>query len=92
MRESEREREKATAGNNRNTSDATMQDRADLLGDFTTNWRVLTISGIAVSIGVASAFVALALLRLIGLFTNLFFFQRLEHRARFTCRKSAWVV
>jgi H+/Cl- antiporter ClcA/CBS domain-containing protein len=32
----------------------------------------------AIVIGVFSAFVALALLRLIGLFTNLFFFQRLE--------------
>jgi chloride channel protein, CIC family len=36
------------------------------------------ISAIAVAIGVLSAFVALALLHLIGLFTNLFFFQRLS--------------
>ena len=34
------------------------------------------MSLLAVGIGVVSAFVALALLRLIGLFTNLFFFQR----------------
>jgi H+/Cl- antiporter ClcA len=46
------------------------------LGDFTTTWRVLLLSCLASSIGVFSAFVALALLRLIGLFTNLFFFQR----------------
>ena len=46
------------------------------LGDFTTNSRVIFLSIIAVGIGVLSAFVALALLRLIGLFTNLFFFQR----------------
>jgi H+/Cl- antiporter ClcA len=32
----------------------------------------------AIAIGIFGAFVALALLRLIGLFTNLFFFQRLE--------------
>ncbi len=46
------------------------------LGDFTTTSRVLLLSAIAIGIGVLSAFVALALLRLIGLFTNLFFFQR----------------
>ena len=46
------------------------------LGDFTTTWRVLPLSALALVIGVLSAFVALALLRLIGLFTNLFFYQR----------------
>ncbi|MGO9260247.1 MAG: chloride channel protein [Bryobacteraceae bacterium] len=46
------------------------------LGDFTTTGRVLWIAPLAVGIGFASAFIALALLRLIGLFTNLFFFQR----------------
>ena len=38
--------------------------------------RALTISGLAILIGLASAYIALALLRLIGLFTNLFFFGR----------------
>src|SRR5215467_8169890 len=52
------------------------EDALNTLGDFTTTWRVLLLSVIAVGIGVLSAFVALALLRLIGLFTNLFFFQR----------------
>jgi chloride channel protein, CIC family len=46
------------------------------LGDFTTTLRVLPISGLALAIGVLAAFVALALLRLIGLFTNLFYFGR----------------
>jgi CIC family chloride channel protein len=46
------------------------------LGDFTTTWRVLPISCLAMLIGVLCAFVALALLRLIGLFTNLFYFGR----------------
>ena len=46
------------------------------LGDFTTTWRVVPIALLAVAIGVIGAFVALALLRLIGLFTNLFFFGR----------------
>jgi CIC family chloride channel protein len=46
------------------------------LGDFTTTWRVLPISLLAMGIGVLCAFVALVLLRLIGLFTNLFYFGR----------------
>lgn len=46
------------------------------LGDFTTTPRVITLSVMAIVIGVIGAYVALALLRLIGLFTNLFFFQR----------------
>ncbi len=50
--------------------------RNDELGDFTTTWRVIPISLLAMVIGVICAFVALALLRLIGLFTNLFYFGR----------------
>jgi H+/Cl- antiporter ClcA len=46
------------------------------LGDFTTRPRVITISLMAIVIGVVGAYVALALLKLIGIFTNLFFFQR----------------
>lgn len=46
------------------------------LGDFTATGRIIPISLLAIGIGVLSAFVALILLRLIGLFTNLFFFQR----------------
>ncbi|HXG20853.1 MAG TPA: chloride channel protein [Methylomirabilota bacterium] len=52
------------------------QERGETLGDFTTNRRVILLSLIAIGIGLFSAVVALALLRLIGLFTNLFFFQR----------------
>jgi len=44
------------------------------LGDFSTTLRVLPISGLAIGIGVLCSFVALALLRLIGLFTNLFYY------------------
>jgi len=50
--------------------------RNQQLGDFTTTWRVLPISLLAMGIGGVCAFVALALLRLIGLFTNLFYFGR----------------
>jgi H+/Cl- antiporter ClcA len=53
-----------------------IRDIAESLGDFTATPRLLVISLFAVSIGVVGAFVALALLKLIGLFTNLFFFQR----------------
>ncbi|HXI44574.1 MAG TPA: chloride channel protein [Bryobacteraceae bacterium] len=48
----------------------------DKLGDFTVGPRTIFIALLAVGIGVISAYVALGLLKLIGLFTNLFFFQR----------------
>jgi chloride channel protein, CIC family len=50
--------------------------RAQELGDFTTDWRVLPISLLAIAIGLISTVVAWALLRLIGLFTNLFYYHR----------------
>ncbi|HET7258580.1 MAG TPA: chloride channel protein [Candidatus Acidoferrum sp.] len=50
--------------------------RNEKLADFTTTLRVLPISVLAMGIGVLCAFVALALLRLIGLFTNLFYYGR----------------
>ncbi len=49
-------------------------NRVDELGDFTTTIRVVPISLLAMLIGVICAFVALVLLRLIGLFTNLFYY------------------
>jgi len=45
------------------------------LGDFTTTRRVIRISLLAVMIGIASAGIAWLLLRLIALFTNIFFYQ-----------------
>jgi chloride channel protein, CIC family len=51
---------------------------ADTLRDFTTSWRVVPISGLALVIGVVAAYVAVALLKLIAFFTNLFFFQTLS--------------
>ena len=51
------------------------------LRDFTTTWRVLPITGLALVIGVVSAYVAVALLKLINFFTNLFFFHRLSSAA-----------
>ncbi|HET9280506.1 MAG TPA: chloride channel protein [Candidatus Angelobacter sp.] len=49
---------------------------AETLGDFTTTWRVLPITLLAIVIGVVSAYVAVVLLKLIAFFTNLFFFHR----------------
>src|SRR5689334_21396254 len=46
------------------------------LGDFTATRRVLLIAAFAVPIGALSACVAWALLRLIGLITNLVFYGR----------------
>ncbi|MDN5937233.1 MAG: chloride channel protein [Salinisphaera sp.] len=46
------------------------------LGDFTTRPRILLISLLALPIGALAAVVAFALLKLIGLITNLVFYQR----------------
>jgi chloride channel protein, CIC family len=53
-------------------------DSLDRLGDFTLTPRVIAIALLATVIGCVAAFIAAALLKLIGLFTNLFFFQRVD--------------
>jgi H+/Cl- antiporter ClcA len=45
------------------------------LGDFTTTKRVLRISVLGIAIGLLSAVIAFLLLKLIALFTNIFFYQ-----------------
>ena len=57
------------------TRNASTEDR---LGDFTADARLITLSIMAAAIGVISAGVAWALVRLIGLFTNLAYFHRLS--------------
>jgi H+/Cl- antiporter ClcA/CBS domain-containing protein len=52
------------------------EDNARKLGDFTATPRMLVLSLAALGIGIVSAVVALILLKLIGLCTNLFFYQR----------------
>lgn len=52
------------------------QEAMGTLGDYTLTPRTLLISGLALVIGATSALVALLLLRLIGLITNLAFYQR----------------
>jgi H+/Cl- antiporter ClcA len=46
------------------------------IGDFTANRRMVFISFIAIAVGVISTYAALALLQLISLATNLFYFHR----------------
>ena len=53
-----------------------IKSTSDTLGDFTTTPRLLTLSSLALVIGAISALVALGLLKLIALFTNVFFYQR----------------
>jgi len=50
----------------------------DELGDFTTTFQVIPIALMAIAIGALGAFVAWFLLRLIGLFTNAFYYQRIS--------------
>src|SRR5689334_14048412 len=50
-------------------------DAPEKLGDFTATRRMLPVALLAVAIGVASGYVARALIELINLFTNIFFFQ-----------------
>jgi CIC family chloride channel protein len=67
---------------------------AGTLRDFTTTWRVLPITGLALVIGVVSAYVAVALLKLINFFTNVFFFHRLSSAAALpgNAHLGVWVV
>lgn len=60
----------------RHLSEQENPEEVSKLRDFTITPRTLVISVLALGIGIISAFVALILLRLIGLFTNLFFYQR----------------
>lgn len=52
--------------------------RAARLGDFTLDTGVLPITGLALVVGVAGAAASFVLLRLIGLITNLVFYQRVS--------------
>src|SRR5690348_3812587 len=54
------------------------QHHDDRLGDFTTDARLLIITPMAAIVGVISAFVAVALVWLIGSLTNLFYYHRLS--------------
>jgi chloride channel protein, CIC family len=68
--------EKEARGNPGKSPGGARSQSWEVLGDFTATTRMLPISGLAIAIGALAAYVALALLRLIGLFTNLFYFGR----------------
>jgi len=53
-------------------------DVEDRLADFTRDRRIVLLSALALVVGVIAAFAALALVRLIGLVTNLAYFGRLS--------------
>src|SRR5438067_4793420 len=57
------------------TSPATT-DRTDTLGDFTADSRLLVLVAMAAVVGVISAFVALGLVKLIAVITNLAYYHR----------------
>src|SRR4249920_3332796 len=52
------------------------------LGDFTAGRRTVMISLLAIVVGAVSCVVALGLMKLIALFTNIFFFQRFDFTDR----------
>ena len=52
-----------------------MEPAEDRLADFTRDWRLLILSAMAIVIGATSAAVAYALVWLIGVITNLAFYQ-----------------
>lgn len=71
-----------------------MRHLNDQLGDFTTDRRVIFLSGLALVIGSASAFVAYALLWLIAVITNLAFFGRLSASSVIPAQShlGAWII
>ncbi len=58
------------------TSPSPSRENLDALGDFSADRRMVVIASIAIAIGALSCAVALGLLKLIALFTNVFFFFR----------------
>ncbi|MGC2484721.1 MAG: chloride channel protein [Acidimicrobiales bacterium] len=60
------------------TPEAAPSSAERTLGDFTTSPQILKLVPLAVLVGVVGAGVSLALLDMIGFFSNLFYFQRLS--------------
>src|ERR1700681_4718707 len=54
----------------------TVESESSVLRDFTVNRRVWLLSGVALIIGIGATFLAVLLLRLIALSTNLFYYHR----------------
>jgi H+/Cl- antiporter ClcA len=60
------------------TTEARLQEGSARLGDFVVGPRLLLLAGLAIGVGAVGAVLAVVLLRLIDLMTNLFFFGRLS--------------
>ncbi|PRZ40711.1 H+/Cl- antiporter ClcA [Antricoccus suffuscus] len=75
-------------------TDDALPRRTAHLGDFTLTPRVLVITAYAVIVGAISALTAWALLSLIGLITNLVFYQRVDSKlvAPGLEHHSAWLI
>ncbi|HEX3812857.1 MAG TPA: chloride channel protein [Mycobacteriales bacterium] len=89
-----RQRKPDSATTTRAASDRAAENRPAHLGDFTLSPRVLLITTVALVVGAVSAVTATALLRLIGLITNLVFYRRAETRlvAPGAAHDHAWLV
>lgn len=76
------------------TASSKTKHHSDRLGDFSVSPRVLMICALALLIGAISAYVALALQALIGLITNLVFYQRVatELVAPGAAPHSPWLI
>src|SRR5204863_4419666 len=70
--------DRQTPGSAGSTPSAPSPPRTDRLGDFTADARLLIITPMAAVVGVISAFVAVALVWLIGSLTNVFYYHRLS--------------
>lgn len=68
----------STAVLGRLTAKHKKKKRTEELGDFTTGREVIPISVLAILIGLVASYVAWFLLRLIGFFTNIFYYQRID--------------
>jgi H+/Cl- antiporter ClcA len=70
----------STAGKPNTGKKISEMNRAEALGDFTATPRMALLSVIAIVIGLLSTGVAWVLLRLIGFFTNLLYYGRIEFK------------
>src|SRR5437763_5693179 len=70
------QREDSVYGQTDELSHPKPRQQRDELADFSTDRRVLVLSGLAAGIGVAAALVAYALVWLIAVITNLAYYQR----------------
>ncbi|HEX7102035.1 MAG TPA: chloride channel protein, partial [Nitrolancea sp.] len=74
--ESDAANHNGTSPNGRSWTLDLSSEKPERLGDYTVTKRVIFISSLALIIGLLASVIALILMRLIGLFTNLFYYGR----------------